>query len=125
RAGRALAKLARHYPDDPYLTAAVLSSVNRTNVADVLSGVLESGSQKSPPEQLAQKLVAVATELGDESNLVRIFASITKRPSDHYQPSQMAALAGVLKALARQRKSLDKLAGSEQLNPMLPESPTV
>jgi len=125
RAGRALAKLALHYPDEPYLTAAVLSSVNRTNVAEVLSGVLESGSRKSPPEQLAQKLVAVATELGDENNLVRIFASITKRHSDHYQPWQMAALAGVLEALARQGKSLDKLAGGEQLEPMLAECRTL
>src|SRR5207247_6732879 len=92
--------------------------VNRKNVSDVLSGVLESGSHKSPPVQLAQKLVAVATELGDENNLVRILVLITKRHSDHYQPWQMAALAGVLEVCSPP-------ASLAKLGPMLAECRTL
>jgi putative heme-binding domain-containing protein len=116
--GQALAKLALSSADDAYLTAAVLSSVNRKNVADVLQTVLESAS---PPEVLVQKLVTVAAELGDENNLVNTVASITKRHSDHYERWQMMALAGILEATARQGKSLEKTVGSDQLERMLVE----
>jgi putative membrane-bound dehydrogenase-like protein len=119
RAGQALAKLALRYPDDPYLTAAVLSSVNRKNVAGVLSGVLESGSQKPPLEQLAQQLVALAAEIGDENNLSETLGIITRRRAANIERWQMAALAGLLEALGHKGKSLDQLAGREQLELML------
>jgi putative membrane-bound dehydrogenase-like protein len=118
-AGQALAKLALRDPDDVYMTAAVLSGVNRKNVAEVLAGVLESGSQEPPPEHLAQKLAAIAAEIGDENNLSKILGSITTRRAAHIEHWQMAALAGVLEALGRNGKSLDQLVGREQLESML------
>src|SRR5262249_40627323 len=125
RAGRSLAQLALRYADDPHLTAAVLSSMNRKNVAEVLAGVLQSGSQKPPPQHLAEKLVAIAAEIGDENNLSKILGIISMRRVDHIERWQMAALAGLLEALGRKGKSLDQLAGRQQLQPMLAECRTI
>jgi putative membrane-bound dehydrogenase-like protein len=110
--GRALASLALRYPEDPYLTAAVLSSVNRENMLEVLNCVLKH----TPPEALSQKLVEIAASLADERTLSKIIGDVAGWPAfSGHQPFQPGALAGLLDALERQNKSLEKLAGSNQV----------
>jgi putative membrane-bound dehydrogenase-like protein len=121
-AGQALASLALRYSDDPYLTAAALSSVNRQNVADVMKGIL--GSMKLPSEPLVQKLAENAASLGDEEALARTVALVVETHSGSFQRWQMAALAGLLDALARQNRTLGKRI-SDQIRAMLAECRTI
>jgi putative membrane-bound dehydrogenase-like protein len=117
-AGKALASLALRYPDDPYLMAAILSSVNRENVAEVMKRVL--GPMKLPSEPLMQKLAENAAFLGDDEALVRIVDQVTGKHADSFQRWQVAALAGLLDALERQNQPLKKKT-SDQVRAMLAE----
>src|SRR5216683_2283925 len=121
RAGEALAALSLSHPDDPYLTSAVLSSVNRDNVAQVMGGLLISSSAKPPPEELMRKVVAIGMEWADLNNLPNALAHITRQQNGRFQRWQLAALAGFLDALTRQGKSLEKLTDHEQVDAMVAE----
>jgi len=121
RAGEALAALSLSHPDDPYLTSAVLSSVNRDNVAQVMGGLLISSSAKPPPEELMRKVVAIGMEWADLNNLPNALAHITRQQNGRFQRWQLAALDGFLDALARQGKSLEKLKEHELVDAMVAE----
>jgi len=121
RAGAALGTLALRHSDDPYLTAAVLSSINQKNLYDFLLSAFWSKSGKPPPEALTQQIVSIATGLGDDIMLAKVVFLVTERHSGHFERWQIAALAGMLDTLARQNKSLEKLAGRQQIEPMLAE----
>jgi hypothetical protein len=117
RAGQALATLALQHPDDPYLVAAVLSSVTKGNVDQVVSGVLAALTKPGPegagaacPEQLVQQLLTVATVLGDQRVLGKVIEQVTMPRKGIYAPWQMAALAGILDAWQRRGQPLDQLA---------------
>jgi putative membrane-bound dehydrogenase-like protein len=112
RAGKALATLALKHADDPYLTAAVLSSVHSKNLADVLTGVL-SASGTRPSESLARRLLDMATALGDRKALSGALAKVTTAKEGRYVAWQVAALAGVLEALQRRGETLAALPDSE------------
>ena len=46
-----LAELALRHAADLHLSAAIMSSVNKDNLSDVLSGVLAGSKGKRPPER--------------------------------------------------------------------------
>jgi putative membrane-bound dehydrogenase-like protein len=110
RGGAALAGLALRHADDPYLRAAVLSSLRRENVAAALAGILAA---KAPPEPLVQGLLETATALGDRTTLARFLRQATAPQVGRYTASQMAALAGVLDAVGRRKPPLDLLADKD------------
>jgi putative membrane-bound dehydrogenase-like protein len=109
RAGQALAALAVRHGDDPFLIAAVLSSVHAGNIGEVLTGVFAGRPGTPPPEDLVQRLLGVATALGDRKALPRILREVTTPKDGRFAPRQMAALAGVLDALERRGQPLEKL----------------
>lgn len=115
--GRALAKLSLRYPDDPHLTAAVLSSLNGDNIFEVIAAVLES--KPNPPEALVQKLVELVPSVADEIKLSEVIVQVTGSREGRYHRWQIAALAGLLDALARQNRSLETLSGKNKLDTML------
>jgi putative membrane-bound dehydrogenase-like protein len=117
--GKSLASLALRHSNDLYMTAAVLSSVNKHNLANTLAGVFASDSRKSPSESLARQLVSIATELGDDQTREKVVALIAARTTDRLERWQMAALAGVLDSLSRQGKTLEDFTGRDQLVPLL------
>jgi putative membrane-bound dehydrogenase-like protein len=135
KAGQALATLAVKHGGDPYLLTAVLSSIDRANVADVLAGVF---AVASPPEALVRRLLSVATAVGDRPTLAAVLVRVTAPPHPTLSPKgggegrvrghgrfalwQLAALGGVLDGLERRRQSLDELLdgkGREQLGRLL------
>jgi putative membrane-bound dehydrogenase-like protein len=111
RAGGALATLALRHADDPYLTAAVLSSANAGNVGDLLTGVFASAADRAPPEALLQRVLGVATALGDRETLPRVLRDVTTPRQGRFAGWQMAALAGVLDALQRRGQSPEAVLG--------------
>ena len=74
-AGQGLAKLVLSHPDDPYLTAAVLSSVGAGNVAAVLGALTKAGLDQVPPHVL-RPLLSMAVALGHRDALARMLRDI-------------------------------------------------
>jgi putative membrane-bound dehydrogenase-like protein len=125
RAARALATLARKHGDDPYLAAAVLSSVHADNVGGVLAGVFAGGVTAGPPAELVERLLGVAVALGDRKALTGVLRDVTTPRQGRFAPWQLAALAGVLEALERRGQPLEKVAGEgvrEQVRRMLAQA---
>src|SRR5205807_2435892 len=99
RAGRALGVLALRAADDPYVLAAVLSSVNAGNLPDVVRSVLAGGGS-TPPAGVVQRLLAVGTALGGRDVLPSLLRPVTTPRDGHFAAWQYAALTGVFDALA-------------------------
>src|SRR5207253_3990692 len=113
------------HPEDAYLMAAVLSSVHTQNLPEVLAGVFAGTADTSPPEQLVQRLLSVATALGDKKSLPAILHRVATPREGRFDRWQWAALVGVLDALARQGRSLAQLNKeqmTEQIKQMLAEA---
>jgi putative heme-binding domain-containing protein len=109
RSGRALGTLAVLAAGDEYLTAAVLSSVNRGNVADVLSGVFVERQGKPGESRLIVQLLRMAAAFGEDEALVRVMEKATRPSEAGYDAWQAHALAGVLDELDRRRTSPETL----------------
>jgi putative membrane-bound dehydrogenase-like protein len=112
RAGRALAELALQPDADAYLSAAVLSSVRRENLGDVLTGVFAGGADRPPPERLVERLLSSAAALGDSQAFARSLKKVSTPREGRLASWQLAALAGALEALQRRGQSLEQVADS-------------
>ena len=112
--GRDLAALIFQTPDDPYLVAAALSSLNKDNVRAVSSGIERLlGTEKSfdPLPQTMRDFAASAAGIDGGAALPDVLRAVTVPSSERqFRPWQLAAVAGTLDALARQDRPWDKLA---------------
>jgi putative membrane-bound dehydrogenase-like protein len=113
RAARGLARLALGKDADAFLTAAVLSSVQADNVADVLAAVFAEAGHTGPPEPLARQLFRLAAALGGRKTLSA--ALLRQAAVEKGGPAawQLAALAGMLDALQQQGQTLEQAADAE------------
>jgi putative membrane-bound dehydrogenase-like protein len=107
RAAELLAKLARR--DDPFLSAAVLSSLNASNLATVAAAVIDPARKSDPPPRLVRDLLATAAGVDNGKALPGLLAAVVKPNAGRYRPWQLAAVAGALDSLRRQGKAWDKL----------------
>jgi putative membrane-bound dehydrogenase-like protein len=102
QAAAALARLAARCRDDRFMSAAVLSSIRRENIASVVESVFE---QSRPPEPMVSRLCAMAIALKEPSVEV-LLGSVTRPPkSGPFQTWQLVALAATLDALPEERQS--------------------
>ncbi len=113
RAGRALGELAVRHAADRYLTAAVLSSVNRKNLDAVLLAVLSGSKTAAPPAALAGTLFRLANALGNTRAVVTLLRAVSDPHDGKYASWQYAALAGLLDTLDQANTSLAKLHGRD------------
>src|SRR5262249_3133177 len=91
RAGLVLGALALEHADDRHLVAAVMSSVDKDNVGEIVFVVFGANS---PPESLTQPLIATVTALDDSSALTQLLTrTITPDKERRFTPWQMSALA--------------------------------
>jgi putative membrane-bound dehydrogenase-like protein len=110
RAGVALAQLARRDGQDPWMRAAILSSAVphvTTLLANLTGGADTDPTGPAPAPALVESLLALAGSLPQES-FSAVARSIGKPAGQHgsYAPWQFAALAGLMDASDRSRKSL-------------------
>ncbi|MEX0678781.1 MAG: PVC-type heme-binding CxxCH protein [Pirellulales bacterium] len=118
RAGAALGELALGFRDDRFMTAAVLSSVNRENLGEVVAKVLAVKPPAEPPADLLEQLVGLTSAYDDERSLAATLQKIG-RPSDgKYAAWQLTALAGLLDALDRRDRSWEKYDPQKALSKM-------
>jgi putative membrane-bound dehydrogenase-like protein len=98
---QALAKIALASQSDPYITAAVLSSVKKENVGEVLTAVLAGNRGEPPPEKLVEKLLGLAAALGDDRIVNRALAKIVTPQGGSFVPWQYYSLAALQDVLDR------------------------
>ncbi len=98
RAGGVLAKLAAKDKADPYLVAAVVSSLNK----DTFAGFVGSPAALDPA--LLPRLIATAVGLGDDRALSVLLAKATTPTGGKYAAWQFTAAESVLDAWQRAAK---------------------
>jgi putative membrane-bound dehydrogenase-like protein len=125
RAGDALGQLALRDAGDRYLTAAVMSSVNRKNLDRVLLTVMKGSDRTPPPAALVEGLLRMANALGDNKAMTRLLAAVGTPEKGKYAPWQFTVLAGLLDALDERNTPLTKLReeGGEELKAALKHLP--
>jgi len=110
RAGEALGQLALRDAGDRFLTAAVMSSVNRQNLDRVLLTVMKSGEKTPPPAALVESLLRMANAVGDTKAMVALLAAIGTAEKGRYAPWQFTVLAGLLDSLDERGTPLSRLS---------------
>jgi putative membrane-bound dehydrogenase-like protein len=116
RAGEALGQLALRDAGDRFVTAAVMSSVNRKNLSCVLLAVMKGSEKTPPPASLLESLLRLANALGDTKALATLLRTTGTPEKDRYAPWQFTTLAGLLDALDERNTPLSQLrkdAGDE------------
>jgi putative membrane-bound dehydrogenase-like protein len=108
-AGKALGKIAVRDAGDPYLMAAVMSSISAGNLDDVLLGALETGT----PPVVVQNLLRLASAFGKSRALVTLLGRVTAPEKNGFAPWQYAALAGLLDTAGPSISKLVKEGDSE------------
>ncbi len=114
-AGRALATLAIKHQDDPYLLAAVLSSVNQSNIGTVLTDVLAGRQGADTSHRATERLLGLAAALAQRDVLSDVLTAITPDDQGQFASWQMASLAEVLDGLDRRARPLAELLSDEAL----------
>ena len=112
RAAGKLADLATHIGDDPFLIAAVLSSLHQENIAAFAKGFEDAGPFDS---QFSRDLIAgtIDTALGLKRSdvLAEIAARICAPPFDkeRWSPEKLERIAALHVALGRHKLTIDAL----------------
>jgi putative membrane-bound dehydrogenase-like protein len=110
KAGEALGQLVRK-SDDPYLLAAAMSSVNKTNLGPMMLTVISVWQgEPSPSPVLASNLLRMALALKDQDGLAGFLQEVGLSPGGRLHPWNLAAFAGFLDALDQMNSSLTKLS---------------
>jgi putative membrane-bound dehydrogenase-like protein len=105
---RALARLLRRDTGDPYLKAAALSSLTRSNVGRVVEALL-AGPGEVPPT-LTADLLQSALGFGDAKAGVSLSGYLARSEDGHHRAEQFAGLARVLDTLDQHNTPLAQLA---------------
>lgn len=106
----ALADLLVACRDDPYLTAAAMSSLHKENAGPVLARVLATEGGE-PPTDLVEQLFACAMAFGSEEAVRDAIDQALKRSPNGVQLWQVSALARFLDELDRRKVELAALVG--------------
>jgi putative heme-binding domain-containing protein len=94
KAADALGRLAVKHADDPYLVAAVLSSVNEKNLSGVLNAVLKESGDGGPPPAVIENLVRMSVALNNDDATTNLLIAATTSKAGKYARWQFAAAAG-------------------------------
>lgn len=109
---QSLASLAIQDADDPYLAAAVTSSINKENLDDVLTVALAE-RQDPAAGRLIGHLLALSVAFGNRQATLNGLDAIVRLEKADDLPWQCETVAGLLDALKRRRTSLDTLLREE------------
>ncbi len=103
-AGEFLAALSDHNDGDPYVNAALLSSVRKENIAAILGTLLKADKL---PTALVERLMVLAAAMGEDAAIGRAAAALLKPYSDKgHEPWQLTSVANVAEALSRRKVKL-------------------
>jgi len=113
RAASALGKLALAAEDDPYQTAAVLSSITPKTLPTVLQTVLSLQGSQPDGSGMLSRLLALAAGFDDLPTLQAALAMIdTPRSDGSYSLGQLTTFGAAFDALERRGVSAEKAFGN-------------
>nr|MBA3484950.1 HEAT repeat domain-containing protein [Pirellulales bacterium] len=116
-AAAALAKLALTRPDNPYLLAAIWSSVNSHNVGEVARQVIKAGLSDEAAAPLIGTAVKLVIELGDDDDVAAVIAALNIDGDAKTAGRRFDAAADLLE---QSRQAADAaLALEQQLAPLI------
>jgi putative membrane-bound dehydrogenase-like protein len=110
-AGKMLGYLALNDGHDPYMLAAILSSVHKQNFATIVRTVMDS--DKTPSAAVLEKLVRLASALGDDKGTAALLTSIGTAQRGQFSAAQFSAMAAYLDTLDQRDLLLIKLANND------------
>lgn len=111
RAAAALVRLTLEDPGDPYLRAAVMSSISSSNVGGMLESAL-SPRDGAMPAQLVEQLLVAAAEYDQLDALESAVQNITEPRAQELPGWQAGALASLLSTFASRGESPDDVLGA-------------
>jgi putative membrane-bound dehydrogenase-like protein len=109
RAGAALIPLTVRAPDDPYLSAAVLSSLNSDNIASAIQAL--GADLASPPVRVVEGLLVTAIALDSRDAVASLLRAVATQSDGRVATWRMAATASTLDALDRRKLSFADWCG--------------
>jgi len=115
-AAPSLAELLRGAVDDPMLTAAAMSSVNKANVQAVLMASLAKGGQANG-SSATETLVALAVSFDNLPAVNAALGSVLGLAEQPASAGELRLVARVLEALAARGQTLDALAQADSQGP--------
>jgi putative heme-binding domain-containing protein len=110
-----MAQLFWRHRDDPFLTAAILSSLAKENLPGFAEASLRGGGKDGPPKHLMREILATAAGLEDAAALSQLLHLVTKSEGGAYKPWQLASAAGVLDSFSRKGRSWEKIPADIRL----------
>jgi putative membrane-bound dehydrogenase-like protein len=118
--GVSLGHLALRDPNDRFMTAAVLSSVNARNIAPIARTVLSADKTNVPPA-LLEPLLKLTVTFGEGQVMGEFLARLTApAPDGEYGPAQFAGLGRLLDGLDASKVTL--LGLSQSADPRLAQA---
>ena len=91
-----LAEMAWKDHADPYLVAAVLSSVNRKNAADFVEQLLSRTDDRELPPPVRDAVISVSAKLGGDSCVRETLSALTRTGGDNFSTERLDTLARFL-----------------------------
>jgi putative heme-binding domain-containing protein len=113
--GELLGCLILDGPDDPYLQAAILSSLNKSSIGPFLVRIF-GGTDKKPrqPGMLAAVALSQAGHLADMHTLREIVESLYIHQGENFKAWQFAALAELADSLEKEGETIEKVFDSDR-----------
>jgi putative heme-binding domain-containing protein len=94
KAAESLGRMALKNADDPYIMAAVLSSLTEKNLPGVLATVLKEAGDKGPPPAFIAQLVRMAAATKNDKAQVELLTAASTPKAGKFARWQLEALAG-------------------------------
>ncbi len=101
-AGRLLAQLALQRADDPYQRAAVMSSLNASNITATTNAVIQHATDQPAHRQWIERLLAMSVALNQKQLALQTFSWLTRTDDDSFTADHFHSLTRLLDALQDQ-----------------------
>jgi putative membrane-bound dehydrogenase-like protein len=112
--GDTLARLGHQHAGDPFIQAAVLSSLNKTSLQDFSSALIRT-AKKDNHEQLLGPALEMAIALQDPGTISVVLHALAKQKEGKLAAWQLKTLSLGIDAVKRQRKPINKILDPEQV----------
>ncbi len=109
RIGHTLTQLALSESQDTHTVAAVMSSLNASNIAAALTAAITASRDGEPSTELAGRLLALAVDLKHPEAVTAAIQEVSKARDGQYAAWQYATTADLLDALARHGEAIEAL----------------
>ncbi|HEY2589881.1 MAG TPA: PVC-type heme-binding CxxCH protein [Tepidisphaeraceae bacterium] len=116
RTGEALGKLAATNRDDPYIEAAAMTSLTKSNLTPVLSAVMSASKGATPPTNVLANLLRFAEAVNDADAVSTVLKQVGQPHDGRFESWQFDAVDTLLDAVGSGGAS--NPTGVDQLGPM-------